>query len=159
MSPAWWTIALPTLTAVLILIAGLYANVKVLLEIKKLQIEQQKIQLETQRLRRELEERNSRIHTPTDEELSKILDLYNINARESGRSAFMLVDSKGYRVRVDDQLSELVRSVRELNSIADRNLPFAMDALRHILDRLDFLARCIQGREDRGGRDGAQGRN
>lgn len=83
-APEWWVIALPALLVVAAIIAGLYANVKVLhdikktqldiqksiLELEKLKLDMEKTGLETNKLRADLAERERRIVEPSAQEIA-----------------------------------------------------------------------------------------
>lgn len=84
-APEWWVIALPALLVVAAIIGGLYANVKILhdikktqldiqksiLELEKLRLDTDKSALEIQKLTGDLEDREHRIIKPTAVEVTR----------------------------------------------------------------------------------------
>ncbi len=147
-APQWWVIALPVLSIVLIAIVGLYANVKLLLEIKKLQIEQEKIRFETEKLRHDLYERERRIHQPTDEELRQYMrdsvgylrSLVNTSERSPDRAAPMAEPD-----RMGPALREILEQIENVMRVA---YPIS-EVLQRINRQLDALTLVVQGREPR----------
>src|SRR5688572_28804944 len=68
-APDWWVIAVPTLTVVVAVVVGVYANVKTLHDIRKTQLDIEKTKLELQKLRADLAEKDKRIVIPTDDDV------------------------------------------------------------------------------------------
>ena len=143
-APEWWLIALPALSIVTAIVAGIYANVKLLLEIKKLT-------LETERLRHELAERDRRIHQPTDEELRRFLSesaKYTKSLADASRD-FSKFSAQVLQMAPADHigglLHDLINASRHGLDLASR----IHDDLCQMIARVDYLATVVQGREPR----------
>jgi ABC-type transporter Mla subunit MlaD len=119
-----------------------YTNVKLLLEIKKLT-------LETERLRRELADRDSRIHRPTDEELRKFLASsasYLDSLSANSRQLFSLSDTLSETISAAGS-EPLVSGVRhiaaDLETLMEAFGPLRRD-IQHLISVGDRLARICE---------------
>ena len=135
--PQWWLIALPTVSIVFAAIAGVYANIKLLLEIRKLT-------LETERLRAELADRDRRIHRPSEEEMRRFMEAsteYVRSMSENSRNFFLVAQAEtGETARLAQSLEQLNDTIR---GAIDVTAPVAQtaEAVRDAADRLHHALR------------------